>query len=79
MKMITVNGLTDRQKTLADLLWSCASIEQVHDLIQALPTRQDQYDAASLVRVLAWETLESEGGLDAHADAAHSAISRARR
>lgn len=76
--MITITGLTERQKQLVDLMWNCQNLEQVNTLISALPTKQDQNDCRGLVTILIQETLEQEQGLDAYADLAEAAISRAR-
>jgi hypothetical protein len=76
--MITITGLTDRQRTIMDLLWGCSTLEQVQALIQAMPTGQDQVDARSLVLIATHETLEQELGLDQYADQAKDAINSAR-
>lgn len=76
--MITINGLTERQLQLVDLMWQCQDIEQVNTLISALPSRADQYDALSLITVATLESIEQELGLDDYADAAQAAIDRAR-
>ena len=76
--MITITGLTERQKQLVDLMWNCQNLEQVNTLISALPTKEDQNDCRGLVTILIQETLEQEQGLDAYADIAEAAIDRAR-
>jgi hypothetical protein len=76
--MITINGLTLRQKNIMDLLWGCESIEQVNTLVQALPTKQDQQDAQSLIIIATWDTIEEELGLDAYSDQVSDLISRCR-
>jgi hypothetical protein len=78
--MITITGLTDRQRTLMDLLWTCGNIEQVRELIAALPTRRDQQDAESLIHVATWESIEQELGFSKECtDAASRAIATAMR
>lgn len=77
--MITLNGLTERQKQLVDLMWQCRDIEQVQTLIRALPTAKDQQDCRALMTVLVQETLEQEQGLGQYADAAMAAIRNAMR
>ncbi len=77
--MITINGLTERHKQLIDLMWNCRDLEQVHTLINALPTEQDKQDCRGLVTILIQETLEQDHGLDAYEAAANTAISHARR
>ena len=76
--MITITGLTVRQKLLMDLLWGCKSIEDVNTLIAALPI-EDVRDARALVWVATQETLELEQGLDAYEADAKAAISCAMR
>jgi hypothetical protein len=76
--MITISGLTTRQKTLMDLLWSCSSLEQVQALIRALPSKQDIMDAQSLVTIAVMESQEQDGELDHWEGAAREAIDRAR-
>lgn len=75
--MITITGLTQRQKQVIDLIWQCQTLEQAQALVRALPTRKDRCDAESLMEIVALETMELEDGLDAYADAAQAAISRA--
>jgi hypothetical protein len=75
--MITITGLTDRQKNLMDLLWNCSSLEQVQTLINALPTATDRVDARGLVMIATHETIEQELGLEEYKDAALGAIRRA--
>ncbi len=76
--MITINGLTTRQKNIMDLLWGCESIEQVNTLVAALPTAQDKRDAQSLIMIATWDTIEEELGLDAYSDQVSDLISRCR-
>ena len=76
--MITIAGLTSRQKNLMDLLWGCQDLEQVTTLIKSLPTRRDQIDAAGLIKIATWESIEQELGLDEYKEAAEAAIARAR-
>ncbi len=75
--MITIHGLTTRQKTIMDLLWTCSTLEQARDLIVALPTVQDRVDAQGLIKIATWESIEQELGLEEYRDAANTAISRA--
>ena len=76
--MITISGLTVRQKTIMDMLWSCNTLEQAQALIKALPSKQDMFDAQSLVEIAMMETLEEEGGLDRWEDLALEAIDHCR-
>lgn len=75
--MITIHGLTERQRNIMDLLWCCRDLEQVQTLVRALPTHRDRVDAHSLIKIATWESIEQEQGLDEYADDAKAAISRA--
>ena len=77
--MIQIQGLNDRQKSIMDMLWSMDSMDKVNAFIRALPTRQDQMDAATLIQIAVEETIEQEQGLDRYADAAGAAIANAMR
>lgn len=77
--MITLNGLTQRQLQLVDLMWNCKDIDAVNTLIAALPSDKDKQDCRALMTVLVHETLEQELGLDAYEAAATAAIARAMR
>jgi thioredoxin-like negative regulator of GroEL len=72
--MITISGLTPRQKTIMDMLWSCQTLEQAQQLIRSLPTKQDAQDAQSLVAIATMESLEEDGYLDQFEAAANEAI-----
>ena len=58
-----------------DVMWSMDSMPAVNAFIKSLPTR-DQQDCLSLVAIAVQETLEE--GLELYAEAAVSAIARAR-
>lgn len=64
--MITINGLTQRQKSIMDLLWGCETLEQVQTMIRALPTQRDQWDALSLIEIATQDSIEEEQGLDSY-------------
>ena len=72
--MITIHGLTARQQQLCELMWSCRDLEQVKTLIQALPTREDQQQAHTLMTLMVYESLEDQGGLDDYAEDAADVI-----
>ena len=72
----TIQGLTTRQLTIANLLWSFDSQDQVHAFIKALPTEQDRKEAASLVQIMIHECLEE--ALEDHAESAQSVIDSVR-
>lgn len=62
--MITIEGLTKKQKAIMEILWNCDSMEQVNLFIRSMPTFKDRCDAQSLMMLALWETLENKGGLD---------------
>ena len=74
--MITIQGLTHKQKVFMDVMWSMDSMPAVNAFIKSLPTR-DQQDCLSLVAIAVQETLEEEG-LELYAEAADTVIARAR-
>lgn len=76
--MIQIEGLTERQKSIMDLLWNCNDMEQVTTLIQALPTHQDQCDAHTLVMIATWESIEQELGLEPYENSACAIIAQCR-
>ena len=76
--MITITGLTNKQKALMDVMWTMEEMEQVSAFIGTLP-RQDQLDCKSLIAIAVQETQEHEyNGLEAYESLAVSAIARAR-
>ena len=78
--MIHIDGLTQRQAHIMDLLWACEDIDAAKALVNALPTRKDQCDGLSLMEIAVWETYEQElGELDRYADAACDCIANAMR
>lgn len=76
--MITIQGLTARQQQLCELMWSCRDIEHVRELIRALPTREDQQSAETLMLLIVYETLEDQGALDDYAEHAAGVVDRIR-
>jgi hypothetical protein len=74
----TIAGLTERQKSIADLIWTCNTEATLVQLIKSLPTEQDRQDATSLVKIMIHECVEQEQGLDDYLSAAMDAIEAAR-
>ena len=74
--MIRIENLTERQKSIMELLWVCQDQDQVMTLIRSLPTKRDQQDACSLVDIATWETLELEGALGDYEQLAKDLIHR---
>jgi hypothetical protein len=76
--MITITGLTNKQKALMDVMWTMEEMEQVDAFINTLP-KQDQLDCKSLITIAVQETEEHEyNGLDQYESLAIAAIARAR-
>lgn len=61
--MITIQGLTARQKKLAQLLWSVQDVEQYRVVMQSLQGR-DRTDAQAITEIMVqeflWETLDED-------------------
>jgi len=74
--MITITGLTHKQKALMDVMWSMDDMTRVTAFVKTLPKR-DAQDCLSLITIATQESLELEG-LDDYEQAANAAISRAR-
>jgi len=67
--MITITGLTHKQKVFMDVMWTMDSMPAVEAFIKTLPKRDGQ-DCLSLVEIAVQETLEQEGRIaDYEADA----------
>ena len=75
--MITITGLTQKQKALMDVMWSMDDITKVTAFVRTLPKR-DAQDCLSLISIATQESIEQEDGLDAYKEAAVAAISCAR-
>lgn len=73
--MITIQGLSSKQKVLMDVMWSMDSLAEVQQFIKTLP-KKDQQDCASLIHIAALETEEYEQGLDEYESIAVDVISR---
>jgi len=74
--MIQLEGLTPKQKMLAQLLWDCETQDQLETLIRCLPTREDRYMASTLSRVMIYEALEE--GIDRYSEVAQEVIDHVR-
>lgn len=75
--MITIAGLTPKQKTIMDIMWTMETITQVEAFIKSLP-RDDAIDAHGLLQIAIVETLEEEGRMSDYEDMALDAIASAR-
>ena len=76
--MITISGLTVKQKALLTVMWDIDSVDKVKEFIGTLPAA-DARDAHSLLQMAIWESIEQEDGLDAYKDQARSVIARVSR
>jgi hypothetical protein len=74
--MITISGLTDKQRALLTVMWDIDSVTKVHEFIRTLPA-SDARDAHSLLQMAIWESIEQEEGLEAYEAMAKDCISRA--
>jgi hypothetical protein len=75
--MITISGLTAKQKALMTVMWDIDSVDKVQEFIRTLPAA-DARDAHCLLQIAIWESIEQEEGLDAYKDTATTAIRTAR-
>ena len=75
--MITIAGLTTKQKALMDVMWSMTDMANVTAFVKSLPKR-DAQDCMSLITIATHESIEEDGGLDEYKAAAQAAISCAR-
>jgi len=62
--MITIEGLTKKQRAIMEILWNCDSLDQAELFIKSMPTHRDRCDAHSLMMLALYETLEEKDGLD---------------
>ena len=76
---IQIDKLSPRQIAIAEILWLCRDEEELKDTIMAMPTHQDRVDASSLVKLMMWDTIEQDIGLDEYAEARARAIACAMR
>ena len=74
--MITITGLTQKQKVFMDVMWTMESMPAVEAFIKTLPKR-DQQDCLALVTIAVQETLEDEGRMQDYEQAAVDLIARA--
>lgn len=72
--MITIQGLTKKQKAIMEILWNCDSMDQAQTFIKSMPTFRDRCDAQSLMMLALYESLEEQGGLDEWAEFAREWI-----
>ena len=73
--MITITGLTHKQKVFMDVMWSMDSMPAVNAFIKSLPTRDGQ-DCASLVAIAVQDTLEQDNMMELYEQDAVDVIAR---
>ena len=76
--MISISGLTVKQKALLTAMWDIDSTDKVQEFIRTLPAA-DARDAHCLLQMAIWESIEQQEGLDAYKDHADHAIRTASR
>ena len=73
--MITITGLTNKQKVLMDVMWAMDTMPAVEAFIKTLPKR-DQQDCESLVAIAVQESLEEDNRLEDYEELALNLIAR---
>ena len=73
--MITITGLTAKQKVLMDVMWAMDDMPAVEAFIKTLPKRDGQ-DCLALVQIAVQESLEEDNRLDDYEAIALSVIAR---
>ena len=73
--MITISGLTPKQRALLTVMWDIDSVTKVQEFIRTLPAR-DARDAHSLLQMAIWESIEQQEGLEEYEELAKDCISR---
>jgi hypothetical protein len=73
--MITISGLTAKQRALLTVMWDIDSVDRVKEFIGTLPAA-DARDAHCLLQIAIWESIEQEEGLEDYAEIAKDCISR---
>ena len=73
--MITITGLTHKQKVFMDVMWSMDDITKVTAFVKTLPKR-DRQDCESLVAIAVQESLEEDNRLDDYEQDARNLIAR---
>lgn len=59
---LAIEGLTQRQQVLADILWACDSMLEVEKFISGLPTYQLKQEATTLVNLMILQTRDTVTG-----------------
>lgn len=62
-KDIQIEGLSAKQRALADIIWACQSREAVHRFIHSLPAN-DQAQAHVVLEMMMWAVWDNIDGVD---------------
>ena len=73
--MISITGLSNKQKVLMDVMWAMDTMPAVEAFIKTLPKR-DQQDCESLVAIAVQESLEEDNRLEDYEELALNLIAR---
>ena len=73
--MISITGLSNKQKVLMDVMWAMDTMPAVEAFIKTLPKR-DQQDCLSLVAIAVQESLEEDNRLEDYEELALNLIAR---
>jgi len=73
--MPTLTNLTQKQKQLCDLIWSCETQEDLAQLIRALPRRYRQ-EAAALYQLILAECIDEEITEEYHCEQAQELLQK---
>jgi hypothetical protein len=73
--VISITGLTNKQKALMDVMWAMDDMPAVQAFIKTLPKRDGQ-DCISLVEIAVQESLEEDNRLDDYEQDALNLIAR---
>ena len=55
---ITIDGLNQRQRLLADMIWACESKADINRLIKSLPTQEMKDEATTIVDLMLMASIE---------------------
>jgi hypothetical protein len=55
---ITIDGLNQRQRILADMIWACESKADINRLIKSLPTQEMKDEATTIVDLMMMASIE---------------------
>jgi hypothetical protein len=55
---IQLEGLTQRQMVIADMIWACGTKSEIDHLIKFLPTQEMKDEAESIVQMMIMATVE---------------------